>query len=194
LNILLCTPFRYPDVGGSRTHLLMLSKALLKLGHEVKILSLSSIPWWVRVPLLSAPRVVLDRIARGWGIIWFFESITVCYRIVLWAWLRNQRFDVLNVQHVALVRALKRTASKHGMRLILTVHGDCTNEQLSENRIRKGSLAEKHHLWFERKFYSAADKVITVDTRLKHHVTQFVNNPNQVRVIKNSIDVDGFNA
>lgn len=192
MKILLCTPFRYPEVGGSRTHLLMLSKALLNLGHQVSILSLSTLPRWIRILTLSGPRVVLDRIARGWGIIWFYEVISLCYRILLRVWFRKEMFDVINVQHVALVRAVRKTASRHGIPVVLTVHGDCTNEQLSEGRIIADSLAEKHHLWLEREFYARADRVVTVDTRLRGHVARFVPNPADIRVIKNFIDTEIF--
>lgn len=192
MKILLCTPFRYPGQGGSKTHISMLSKGLFALGHQVTIISASSVPRWLRIFILSGPQMLLNKIAIGWGTMWFLEIISLYFWVVLRLMLRKESYDIINVQHVALLRRVKGTSLKRGIPVILTVHGDCTNEQLSENRIRKGSLAEQYLLWLEREFYARADKIVSVDTRLKNHVGYFVKDDNCVTVIKNFIDTDAF--
>lgn len=192
MRILICTPYCYPEEGGLETHVSMLCRGLRQKGHQVEIYSLSSIPVWVRKLTLTGPALVLNKVFLGWGQIWFFSFLPFYFWMILHSLLKKTSLDVINVQHVGLVGITKKLASRYHLPVILTVHGDCTNEHTSAEKIRKNSLPERFLLTLEKEGYKKADRVATVDQRLEKHVKGFIGENQKVTIIQNFVDTSLF--
>lgn len=192
MKILISTPFCYPGEGGLDTHVSMLVKGLSQNGHKVEILSLSSMPVWLRKATLTGPAFVLNKIALGWGYVFFFKLLPIYFSIILYSMFKKYSFEVLNVQYVGLVAIAKKIASWCGFSVVLTVHGDFTNELLSEKKIKKNSKVEEILLRLEKRGYEKADRIVTVDQRLREHVEKFIGKNQKIISIQNFVDTALF--
>ncbi len=181
MRIAFATIFEYPHPGGLSTHVDMLSQALRRRGHEIA---------FVTPRRISAPR--LEFVARGgsmllqplggdMGRIWAHrERLSI-----LTGGLRRLAPDQIVIAEDALAAIAARRA---GLRCLLTVHGYLTREALSRRGMREGSKGQRYFERLEREGYLSAQRIVTVDHRLKEHVTA-MSGREDIRVQPNFIDM-----
>lgn len=188
MKILLATVFEYPHTGGLSTHINMLIRALMALGHQVDVVSMSSLPAWQMYGLVKGPSYGLNKIYLGSGMVWSHRMRRKLLSRLIARKLEQQQYDVINAQDVFATLA----AADHGLPVVLTLHGYFTYEAISKKSLRQDTAPERFFIEQEQQAYEQADQIITVDTRLKNHVQQMTGRDDRVNVIKNFIDTTNF--
>lgn len=172
----------------------------MSLGHTVQIASRSDIPFVVRSILIAGTTRVLERITGRWGRatvvpIWQYRLPELFLSPIVAKRLRTGEFDVVSAQDVSAANIARRLPGHLDyLSLVLTVHGDLTNEWVSVGDALRGTTAERRLVEEERQGYLAADRIITVDTRLYHHVRGMIGRQPSpsVQPLFNFVDVDEF--
>ena len=189
MRILLPTIRDQGQIGGTSTHLDMLSRGLQELGHEALVLYLGdTVPGVVRKGGIVLPAGALNRVRRGWGMVYAAElrgrllAATTARELS-----RRERaaeaaaagedlglWEVLNAQEVYSVPALRGVADEHGVPLVLTLHGYPLFESLSEGYTAQSAAGRRYLMRAEMRALRLADAIVTVDTRLHQHVLKLV--------------------
>ncbi|MBC7293442.1 MAG: glycosyltransferase, partial [Thermoleophilia bacterium] len=187
------------QVGGTTTHLHMLARGLEELGHEVQVLYLGgALPGWIRKAGLVWAAGALNRVRRGWGMMYSLELrsralAAVTAREVDRAAAAGKPWDVLNAQEVYSVPHLKPLANRQEVPLILTLHGYPLYESLSEGYSAQSKMGQHYLMRAEMRALRLADAVVTVDSRLYQHVLSLVpEKAGRVFRLMNFIDTSAF--
>lgn len=188
MKILLATVFEYPHTGGLSTHINMLSRALTALGHQVDVVSMSSLPQWAVYGLVKGPSYGLNKIYLGSGMVWSHRMRKKLLAKLIGRRLEQEHYDVINAQDVFATLA----AAEYPVPVVLTLHGYFTYEAVSKRSLRQDTAPEQFFIAQEQQAYRLADQIITVDTRLKNHVQQMADRVHGVNIIKNFIDTTKF--
>lgn len=175
MKVLLPTMRDPGQIGGTGTHLAMLTRGLEELGHEAEALYLGGeLPTAVRKAGLIWPAGALNRIRKGWGMMYAAETRARLLAVVTGRRLESTPCQVLNAQEVYSVPYLRPIADKHGIPLVLTLHGYPLYESVSEGYTAE-SIAGRHYLMrAEMRALRLADAVVTVDSRLYRHALGLV--------------------
>lgn len=199
MRILLPTIRDPGQIGGTTTHLDMLSRGLEEIGHEARVLYLgdavSSVPRDLGVVW---PAGALNRVQRGWGMIYasavrgrLLASVTG--RELARAEAAGEPWEALNAQEVYAVPALRGVADRYGIPLVLTLHGYPLYESDSEGYTAASDLGRRYLMGAEMRALRLADAVVTVDTRLHNHVLRLVpERADTVFALMNFIDTSSF--
>ncbi len=199
MRILLPTIRDPGQIGGTTTHLDMLSRGLEEIGHEPRVLYLGgSLPEVARDLGVSWPAGILNRMRRGWGMIYAAAArgrllAAVTDRELDRARTAGRPWEVLNAQEVYPVPALRRVADKYGIPLVLTLHGYPLFESLSEGYSAASVRGRDFLMSAELRALRLADAVVTVDSRLHQHVVRLT--PDKAAVtsaLQNFIDTSSF--
>jgi exopolysaccharide biosynthesis WecB/TagA/CpsF family protein len=205
MRILLPTMRDSGQIGGTGTHIAMLTCGLEEIGNDVRVVYAGA---KIPRPLLKAgliwPAGVLNRLRLGWGMMY---SAKMRGRLLASATARelDREFtgassgaeegvhvgpwEVLNAQEAYSVPYLRKVADKHGLPLVLTMHGYPLYESTSEG-YSSGSRMGRHYLMrAEMRALRLADAVVTVDTGLRRHVMGLVpERAESVHTLMNFID------
>lgn len=192
MKILIVTPFRYPGEGGLESHISNLYSGLKLKGHQVQILSASFLPNLIQRAILTTPYYILNILIKGMGVVWYYKIISIYFYFLVRSLHKKKKYDLINVQNVSVLKSVRKAVTGNKIPIVLTVHGDCTNEALSENSIKPNSYAERFLIELEKSAYTNADRIITVDSRLKSHVLGFIKSEFKINVIRNFADTDIF--
>lgn len=199
MKLLIVSSSPQPHVGGKSTHIDNLRKGLVNLGHTVCIVSPTWIPAFVRCFLISGISQVLKHATGQWGKasivpIWHYRLSEFFLTRAVIRVLRSGGFDAVSAQDVIGASIARCLLGNGPTPLTLTVHGDQTNEWVSVGAVLRGSAAERWLIDKERRGYLAADRILTVDTRLYHHVCDVIGSQVSppVHVLHNFVDVDEF--
>ena len=199
MRILLPTIRDSGQIGGTTTHLDMLSRGLEEIGHEARVFYLGdALPQPARELGVVWPAGALNRAHRGWGMIY---ASAVRGRLLAAATGRElaraeaagEPWEALNAQEVYSVPALRGVADRHGIPLVLTLHGYPLYESDSEGYTAASDLGRRFLMGAEMRALRLADAVVTVDTRLYNHVLRLV--PERVETVfalMNFIDTSSF--
>jgi len=212
MRILLPTMRDPGQIGGTSTHIAMLTRGLEELGHEPRALYLGgTVPAAVRKAGLIWPAGMLNRVRTGWGMMYAAEARA---RLLASATARElaraaggaghmtggggqgptpAAWEVLNAQEVYSVPYLRAVADEYGVPLVLTLHGYPLYESISEG-YSAGSRAGYHYLMrAEMRALRLADAVVTVDTRLYRHALGLVpERSDSIYTLMNFIDTSAF--
>lgn len=188
MKVLLATVFEYPHTGGLSTHINMLSRSLTALGHQVDVVSMSSLPPWAVYGLVKGPSYGLNKLYLGSGMVWSHRMRKKLLTKLIGQKLEQEHYDVINAQDVFATLA----AAEHSVPVVLTLHGYFTYEAVSKKSLRQNTGPERFFIEQEQQAYQQADQIITVDTRLKNHVQQMTGRDERVNVVKNFIDTTNF--
>lgn len=199
MRILLPTIRDVGQIGGTTTHLDMLSRGLEDIGHQARVFYLGeALPGVLNQVGVVWPAGVLNRARTGWGMVY---AAAVRGRLLAWLVERELRrareagrpWDVLNAQEVYSVSALREAADRNGVPLVLTLHGYPLYESLSEGYTRSSALGRGFLMRAEMQALRLADAVVTVDTRLYNHVVRLVpERTERVTALMNFIDTAAF--
>jgi len=191
MKILIVTPFCYPGEGGLESHISNLSSGLMIKGHKVRVLSASSLPNPIR-KTISALYHILNILIAGLGVIWQYWLLSHWFCLLVKLLHKREKYDLISIQHALLLKPVQKAVERNRVPIILTVHGDCANEILSEGLMKPDSYARRYLIELERYAYTNSDKIVTVDTRLRDHVLSFIETDNKISIIKNFVNAEIF--
>ncbi|GAB4246095.1 MAG: hypothetical protein Kow00122_03090 [Thermoleophilia bacterium] len=196
MRILLPTIRDPGQIGGTTTHLDMLSRGLEELGHVARVMYLGErVPDAVRKGAIVWPAGGLNRLRRGWGMMYAAEVRGRLLAAVTARELERGAWDVLNVQEVYSVPSFRRVADRHGLPLVLTLHGYPLYESLSEGYATGSRLARNYLMLSELRALRMADAVVTVDTRLYNHVLRLAPElADRATALMNFVDTSAFST
>lgn len=184
MKILLSTIFEYPHEGGLSTHVATLKNGLKALGHQVDVLSFTDLNPLVRKAYAQAPGFIASKIKPGSGQLMNDQNrMTLIHKEL--NKLKGQ-YDVVNTQDVYATLAAEGT----GIPVVETVHGYYSFEAISRGAIAEGSKEDITVREREKRAYTLADEVVTVDQRIKEYVKSM--SGVEATAIKNFIDVEDF--
>ncbi|KQU58402.1 glycosyltransferase family 4 protein [Rossellomorea marisflavi] len=184
MKILLSTIFEYPHEGGLSTHVATLKNGLETLGHQVDVLSFTDLNPLVRKAYAQAPGFIASKIKPGSGQLMNDQNrMTLIHKEL--NKLKGQ-YDVVNTQDVYATLATEGT----GIPVVETVHGYYSFEAISRGAIAEGSKEDITVREREKRAYTLADEVVTVDQRIKDYVKSM--SGVEATAIKNFIDVEDF--
>ncbi|MGG4547959.1 glycosyltransferase family 4 protein [Rossellomorea marisflavi] len=184
MKILLSTIFEYPHEGGLSTHVATLKNGLEALGHQVDVLSFTNLNPLVRKAYAQAPGFIASKIKPGSGQLMNDQNrMTLIHKEL--NKLKSQ-YDVVNTQDVYATLAAEGT----GIPVVETVHGYYSFEAISRGAIAEGSKEDITVSEREKRAYTLADEVVTVDQRIKEYVKSM--SGVEATAIKNFIDVEDF--
>jgi glycogen synthase len=184
MKILLSTIFEYPHEGGLSTHVATLKNGLEALGHQVDVLSFTDLNPLVRKAYAQAPGFIASKIKPGSGQLMNDQNrMTLIHKEL--NKLKGQ-YDVVNTQDVYATLAAEGT----GIPVVETVHGYYSFEAISRGAIAEGSKEDITVREREKRAYTLADEVVTVDQRIKDYVMSM--SGVEATAIKNFIDVEDF--
>lgn len=196
MKILIATSSPQPHTGGKSVHVSALSGGLRALGHQVKVVSETDL-WPPKRLVIHGSSFLVKRILGPWGkdwaTLWQYRLKRHFLAAAIYHLLAMECFDVVNCQDVMVQNII--SAYPGTVCTILTVHGDQTNELVSAGALSRGSRVEGWFLTEEKQGYRSADRIITVDSRLRTHVLALANgaiDPEQVHVLYNFVNVALF--
>jgi exopolysaccharide biosynthesis WecB/TagA/CpsF family protein len=196
MKILLPTIRDAGQIGGTTTHISMLARGLEETGHEVHALYLGAkVPGIVRNAGVVWPAGALNRLRNGWGMVYAAEA-----RGRLLAGVTEEElakatppWEVLNAQEVYSIPYLRAVADKHGIPLVLTLHGYPLFESVSEGYSTSSEMGRNFLMRSEMRALRLADAVVTVDTRLFRHALKLVPERSaSIYTLMNFIDTSVF--
>lgn len=180
MRILLPTMRDPGQIGGTSTHITMLSRGLEELGHQAQALYVGgTLPGPVRTAGLVWAAGGLNRMRKGWGMMYAAEArarllARATAREVAKAEQAGNPWDVLNAQEVYSVPYLREVADRHHLPLVLTLHGYPLYESVSEGYSSASQMGRNYLMRAEMRALRLADAVVTVDTRLYRHALRLV--------------------
>ncbi|MGI5940498.1 MAG: WecB/TagA/CpsF family glycosyltransferase [Thermoleophilia bacterium] len=199
MRILLPTMRDPGQIGGTSTHIAMLSQGLREVDHEVKALYLGET---VAAPLRKAgliwPAGLLNRIRTGWGMVYAAEArgrllAARTAEECAHAYDAGRPWDALNAQEVYSVPYLRPVADEYGIPLVLTLHGYPLYESVSEGYSTASSMGLNYLMRAEMQALRLADAVVTVDGRLYRHALRLVpERAARIYTLMNFIDTSTF--
>ncbi len=176
MRILLPTIRDPGQIGGTTTHLDMLTRGLDENGHESRVFYLGgAIPRAVGLGGVVWPAGMLNRLHRGWGMVYAAVVrgrllASAVERELARALAAGEPWDVLNAQEVYSVPSLRAVADRYDIPLVLTLHGYPLFESMSEGYTTASPGGRSFLMGSELRALRIADAVITVDSRLHRHV------------------------
>ena len=189
-----------PDhIGGTHTHITMLTQGLADIGHDVKTLYVAgSVPKLGRQAGLIWPAGALNRARTGWGMVYSAEARSRLLGVRTAGECGRARtegvpWEVLNAEEVYSVPHLRAVADEHGIPLVLTLHGYPLFESLSEGYSTASRMGLHFLMRAEMRALRLADAVVTVDSRLYRHALRLVpERAGSVFMLMNFIDTSAF--
>ena len=166
MRILLPTIRDSGQIGGTTTHLDMLSRGLEEIGHEARVFYLGdALPQSARDLGVVWPAGALNRAHRGWGMIY---AAAIRGRLLAAATERElaraeaagEPWEALNAQEVYSVPALRGVADRFGIPLALTLHGYPLYESDSEGYTVASDLGRRYLMGAEMRALRLADAVV----------------------------------
>ena len=196
MKILLPTIRDAGQIGGTTTHISMLARGLEETGHEARALYLGAkVPGIVRKAGVVWPAGALNRLRNGWGMVYAAEARGRLLAGVTEDELAKTAppWEVLNAQEVYSIPYLRPVADKHGIPLVLTLHGYPLFESVSEGYTTSSEMGRNFLMRSEMRALRLADAVVTVDTRLFHHALKLVPERSaSIYTLMNFIDTSVF--
>jgi glycosyltransferase involved in cell wall biosynthesis len=170
INILACTIFKYPHVGGSSSHLSSLRESLISInkGVNLDIISWNSgnfissilkryqLSFHHKILKQSLPNVTYK------GIEYLSHKINLA--------LRRNKYQLLNPQSIFAMNSILLIKEAINIPKILTVHGYATYEAESSGLI-KTQEERKYYMDLEYNAYKNADYILAVDSNIKRYIS-----------------------
>lgn len=201
MNILIVSYDNYPHIGGKSTHIKNLAKGIVENGHLVKIISFADNSYLSKLFLVRIPSYILRKlplVGNKLSFYWVTFWVETLVKGLINYELKYNKYDAISAQDASVSRICRSVVSnlKLNIPIITTVHGDQTNEILSAGIFSKGTSTERWLLNREVTGYSGSDLIITVDNRLKEHVSSLVSNNTKrkqdIKVMFNFLDIAEF--
>lgn len=190
MRLAFVTTTRYPHMGGQSTHIGDLTRGLRSAGHEVEHVSLADLGDAFVKWIVMRPGYALDKLRMGWRLQWTTPVVRALLGSRLAKRHKAKPFDAILAQD-PLAWHLARAALPKDVPITLTVHGYLVHEHLADKTLVPGAT-EKWLEGLEREAYAGADRIVTVDTRIKDHVVAWGGRPDRITVLKNFVDASKF--
>lgn len=196
LSILIATVFEYPHTGGLSTHVSTLKGALERAGHKVDVISVLSYPRWIYYLLVKGPSFIINRPAKGWGLVYSHFMRKTMIRLLFRLHGGAKRFDVVNAEDIFAVNAIAKAphgASATGIPIVLTVHGLFRYEIHSVGSLREGTQAERYFIKEEERALARANAIVAVEKGRRNYLLSLGVPAEKVTVMTNFIEPDAMN-
>ncbi|MHB0977642.1 MAG: glycosyltransferase family 4 protein [Candidatus Aquicultorales bacterium] len=187
LRVLLATVFEYPHAGGLSTHMATLGRALERRGHVVETISISNYPRWLYFLLIKLPSYVLNKTAKGWGLVWSHQMRKVLLRGLYAVRRGRKRFDVVNAEDFFAVNALTGRG-RETLPVVLTVHGLWRFESMSVGSLVEGTVPDRYIRDEELRALARSARIVTVEEGRKEYLLGLGADPGKVSVVSNFIE------
>jgi glycosyltransferase involved in cell wall biosynthesis len=179
LKILQVSPFFYPFVGGQERYVRSLGRSLVKLGHDVVVLT-SNFPKGRRHEVVDGMDVYrFSMISKPLG-----NPIApnVFFNAVKW----GNKFDVVHVhnEHSFLSNICVLAKACCNSPLIVSCHG-----QLEFNQPMKDLIVRAYDKTFGALVFNHADRIITISEADKRYVASLGISVDKINVIPNGIEL-----
>ncbi|AKB30494.1 Glycosyltransferase [Methanosarcina siciliae T4/M] len=192
MKILLVSALKENEVGGVISHMKSLGNGLEKIGHDVEYVTLSSIPRILQITGLYLPKIIIGKFSLQMRDAWHFLFIKYSIERILLCKQFIKKYDAIIAQDVFVCMSSKMTKSIFRIPILFTVHS-YISDVLAGDHIKKESFVEKWFISVDEKSYNLADKIITVDTRIKDHICNEYNiSSDKISVAINFLDTEDF--
>lgn len=192
MKILFISALKITDICGVISHIKTLGKGMQELGHRVDYLTLSSIPKPLRKIVLSAPSFLIRKISPNMSRVWYYTLIKLMFAFIFFSKYLRKHYDAVIAQDYVVCNSIQYIKRIFKIPILYTVHSYVSDALIGLN-IRKGSFAERFFINLDKKSYEIADKIITVDSRLKSHIIDTYNTPqDKIEVKINFVDITDF--
>jgi exopolysaccharide biosynthesis WecB/TagA/CpsF family protein len=199
MRVLLPTIRDPGQIGGTTTHITMLTKGLEESGHRVLPLFLGArTSGLLRAAGIVWPAGVLNRVRHGWGMMYSADARSRVLAALTEGELASaaksgEPWEVLNAQEVYSVPFLRKVADKYGIPLVLTLHGYALYESVSEGYSSRSQAGLRYLMRAEMCALRLADAVVTVDTRLHAHAQRLVpERADALHTLMNFVDTTAY--
>lgn len=196
MKILIVSSDVIPHIGGKSTHVCDLIDGLQKAGHKTTLITRKDISRYQQllIKLLISPLRLAN---RGLYLHVFITFLTYLIRNEINKSYKNENFDVVSVQDTIAANACKDIGKKAPV--VLTMHTYFGIENTLDNsKIKADSSVGKLLLNNEVMSLENVNAVIAVDSRIKNHVIEVVDNKKitklkeKVYSISNFTNIDNF--
>lgn len=193
MRILFISLHPIPHVGGKSVHVTNLMAALERKGHHTDVVSIASIPNWIRITLVSIPARIVRSFRRD--IASYYYTLGRMHLVSSWLWIRRRYYSTFTVAScqdpyavIACMRALPR------LPIVLTMHSYIGLEAtLDEGCERTESTVYVKRITAEKNAIRRTQSIVCVDTRIQNHVcTEVPDMIESVHRIMNFLDTDVF--
>ncbi|WP_274363621.1 glycosyltransferase family 4 protein [Paenibacillus thermotolerans] len=108
-----------------------------------------------------------------------------------WTKLRiGKRYDLIHAHHPIAGLVMKRVFPETPV--LMTVHSSYERELILNERISKGSVEEKFLTSLYRELEATVDRLMTVSESFKEYMSEYVDHPENILVIRNGFDEKRF--
>lgn len=181
--------------GGIQTHVWKLSEWMMKLGHNVFILSAGSIRKGYVIEMIEGRQIYKIPYFPGRKIPFLsnlFEEIFFNYAAFRWLKKNHSFFDIIHLQGRSgflFPGWAKRNAIKN---LVATFHNLTHWEYQKTMEISRFSIEKFLHAkifnYFEKKNFHAVSKVIAVSNDMRRQLLEYIGDGSKIQVINNGVD------
>lgn len=189
LHFLFVTIDPFPHTGGKSTHIATLTAGLKSLGHYTEVVSPSQLS---RLETLVVRATGVACLPLGRTNSFWLRTLLRQHRLrrMVERRLAGSSFDAVIIEDAGAFPVVSGLA---GLPLLIhTVHGDWTNERVSAGVCRRESFFGRHLLAQEKASYRGVNHIVTVDSRLYHHVQHLVVDPAAAEIMPNFVDLADF--
>lgn len=186
MHILITTIFDIPHTGGLSTHVETLKAGLEEKGHTVKVLSFSDVDKLTQLLYVKGPSFIMNRIIRGKGIVWSQQARKRLLLNNIRKYILKNKVDIINAQDAFATIASSATS----LPTVMTTHGYMAYEMISKGSVPEESSASRFLHNLETSAYKKADRVLTVDDRIRNYVMDKASV--EAFAIKNFINITDF--
>ncbi|MCL4499025.1 MAG: glycosyltransferase family 4 protein [Chloroflexi bacterium] len=191
-RVLLLTAFEYPHIGGLSTHMAVLGTALELQGNVVDYGSVLNYPRWFYYLVVKIPSFLLNKAARGWGLVWSHQARKLLIKGLLFVRRAGSRYDVINAQDIFAVNAVGDYDKHDRLPVVLTVHGYFRYETMSVGSLCENTGPERYFIKEEEHALDRADRIVAVEKGRQRYLLGLGVPDWKVSVITNFIDPAAF--
>ena len=171
-------PRYFPDIGGVETHVKEISERLIKLGHQVDVITTDPTGQWDKEEVINGVKVIRFKA--------FAPSNAYYFSPQIYFYLKQNKYDVIHAHSYHAFPALFAALGADQKRFVFTPHYHKTGHTFFRN------LLHKPYRFFGNIIFSKADLVICVSDYERKLVESDFNIAGKTLKIPNGIDLQEF--
>lgn len=187
MNILFVANDSFPHVGGKSTHIQDLKDGMESLGHNCYVISASDFPsnYNLLIKIILYPFWILNKKL-------YRKAYTKLYRKIMANLIRKycveNKVDIISAQDVYATNSCEKALKRVNIPLVLTMHTYFGIERtLDNNSVKNDPKEARAILQEELSSLNFCKSIVAVDTRIKNHVIDSINNFSNSKIKVSSI-------